>query len=94
MVVERKFSIFKNCRPDPEKIIHQVRVHPGLVDKFRFVAKAAGDAVVVGLPEQLGIPVTGHLVEEGQDIRLPLLQLLDKCSGKGECAMEPLIQFF
>ena len=94
LVIERELCIFKDGWTDPEKVIHQVGMHFCLFDKFPFVAKTAGDAMVVGLPQQLGIPVTGNLVKEGQDIRLPLLQLLNKRSGKRECAVKSLFKFF
>ena len=84
LVIERELGIFKDCGSDLEKVIHQVGMHPTCSINSDLSPKQTGNAVVVSLPEQLGIPVTGNLVKESQDIRLPLLQLLDKRPGKGK----------
>ena len=94
MVIERKFSILKDSWPDPEQIIHQVGMHFRLFHKLRFVAKTASYTMVIGLAEQLGIPVPCDLVKKGEDIRPPFFQLLDKRPGKRECTVESFVKFF
>ena len=88
LVVERELGILKDGGADLEEVVHQIGMHFGLRHEFRFIAKTPGDAMVIRLPEDLGIPVPGNLVKEGQDIRFPLLQLLNKRSGKGELYSE------
>ena len=61
--------------------MHESGMHPDLFGKFGFIVKAAGNTMIIGLGEDLCIPVFCNLLEQARASGLHFSSLFDNGTG-------------